>query len=135
MSVRTKKIALGSLEITILEYLWKNGAAEVKTVFAGIASNRKTSINTVQSAMERLFRKGFLEREKVSHAYVYKASISHPEIISKVIGDILGSFPSSTADNYLLAFVDYAADIDEDSLDALEEMIQRKRKKLGGEAT
>lgn len=134
MSVRTKKIALGSLEIAILEYLWEHGAAEVKSVAAGLLLKRRVTGNTVQSAMERLFRKGFLARQKVSHAYVYNSKVSHSQVISRVIGEVLDSFSPDTANNYLLAFVDYAADVDEDSLDALEALIKRKRLEKSGSA-
>lgn len=135
MSVRTPKIALGPLEIQILEYLWRYGAAEVKAVSRVLDAGRPNSLNTIQSGMERLYRKGFLSREKVSHAYVYDVALSRAQMFSRVIGEVLESFSPTNTDNYLLAFVDFAAECDADGLDALEVLIQRKRSEQKGGGT
>lgn len=127
MSVRTGKIALGPLEISILRYLWRRDGAEVKTVFRELGSSDAKSLNTVQSAMERLFRKGLLSREKVSHAYLYRAEVSRVQMISRVIDDVLQSFSTDSNDNYLLAFLDHAVESDAHALDMLEQMIKERR--------
>lgn len=127
MSVRTPKIALGPLEIAILEFLWAHDGAEVKTVYRKVKTSKGPSLNTVQSAMERLFRKGVLTREKISHAYLYRAELSRGQMISRVVGDVLKSFSPDSSDKYLMAFLDYAAEGDESTLDELEKMIKRKR--------
>lgn len=77
--------------------------------------------------MERLYRKGLLSREKVSHAYVYEATVDRGEFVNRVIEDVLGILASGKADNYLLAMVDYAATKDRNGLDVLETMIRKKR--------
>ena len=127
MSVRTPKISLGPLEIAILEFLWARDGAEVKTVYGKVKTSQGPTLNTVQSAMERLFRKGVLSREKVGHAYLYRAEVSRGQMISRVVGDVLNSFSPDSSDKYLMAFLDYAADGDEATLDALEKLIKSKR--------
>ncbi|MEQ8299993.1 MAG: BlaI/MecI/CopY family transcriptional regulator [Hyphomonas sp.] len=134
MSVRTGKIALGPLEISILRYLWRKDGAEVKTVFRELGESDANSLNTVQSAMERLFRKGLLSREKVSHAYVYRAEVNRMQMISRVIDDILQSFTTDSKDSYLLAFLDHAVESDTQALDMLEQMIKDKREEAAAKS-
>lgn len=127
MSIRTPEMALGSLELAVLEQLWSHGAADVNSVCNALREQRSSSHNSVQAAMERLFRKELLSREKVSHAYLYDAVLNRGEFVSRVIEDLLGTLASDESDNYLLAIVDYAATKEENGLDLLEAMIRKKR--------
>ncbi|WP_291076102.1 BlaI/MecI/CopY family transcriptional regulator [Hyphomonas sp.] len=132
MSVRTRKIALGPLEIAIMKYLWRRGPADVKAVHLALGGDDGQTHNTVQSAMERLFKKGLLSRDKVSHAYVYRAEVSRSQIIGRVMDDVLRSLSPESKSSYLLAFLDHAADADSEALDTLERLIREKREEAGG---
>lgn len=127
MSVRTRKITLGPLEIRILKYLWRRGPAEVKAVHRDLEGDEGQTLNTVQSGMERLYKKGLLSREKVSHAFVYAADVSRSQIISRVMDDVLRSLSPESKTSYLLAFLDHAAETDSGALDTLERLIREKR--------
>jgi predicted transcriptional regulator len=127
MSVRTRKIALGPLEISIMHYLWKQGPAEVKTVHHDLGRKGGQSRNTFQSAMDRLFKKGLLSRHKVSHAFLYEASVSQSQMVTRVMDDVLRSLSESSRDDYLLAFLDHATETDGAALDTLERLIREKR--------
>ena len=127
MSVRTRKIALGPLEISILQYLWKRGPAEVKTVHHDLGRKGGQSCNTFQSAMDRLFKKGLLSRHKVSHAFLYEASVSQSQVVTRVMDDVLKTLSENSRDDYLLAFLDHAAESDSAALDTLERLIKEKR--------
>lgn len=89
MTVRTRKIALGPLEISILRYVWKRGPAEVKAVHQELRHKDGQSYDTFQSTMDRLYKKGLLSRHKVSHAFRYEASASQSQVVSRVMDDVL----------------------------------------------
>lgn len=119
---------LGELETAILEHVWASGPADVKAVHRSIGESRGIMLNTVQSSMERLFRKGLLSRAKVSHAYVYSPRHSREELGARVVQDVIARLLQGEAAPLLEAFVDLAARTDEANLDRLEELIARKRK-------
>jgi predicted transcriptional regulator len=119
---------LGELETAVLERLWASGPCDVKAVHRAIGAPRGITVNTVQSAMERLFRKGLLAREKVSHAYVYSARHTREELGARVVEDVVGRLLKGEADPVLEAFVDLAARTDEANLDRLERLIAQRRK-------
>lgn len=127
MSVRTPKMALGPLEIAIMQYLWHRGPAEVKTVHHDLKCKGGQSHNTIQSAMDRLYKKGLLTRQKVSHAYLYEADVSRSQVIGRVMDDVLRSLSPESKSSYLLAFLDHAAESDSAALDTLERLIKQKR--------
>lgn len=119
---------LGELERLVMEHIWAHGPADVKDVHRAVGARRRITSNTVQSTLERLFRKGLLDREKVSHAYVYRAALSREAygatLVSSVVNDVLGP----DRDAMLSAFVDLTARTGEDALVRLEKMIAERRR-------
>lgn len=118
---------LGELEIAVLEYLWSAGAMEAKRVHKAIGTQRGISLNTIQSALERLYRKKLLRREKVHHAYVYAPTVRREELMTQLIDQVVNVFEGKSPD-LLSAFVDFAARVDEHSLDRLEQLIAEHRR-------
>jgi predicted transcriptional regulator len=119
---------LGDLETAVLQQVWAAGPSDVKAVHRALGVQRDTTLHTVQSAMERLFRKGLLTREKVSHAYVYTARHSREELGARVVQDVVARLLRGEAAPVLEAFVDLAARTDEGNLDRLELLIAQRRK-------
>jgi predicted transcriptional regulator len=123
---------LGELELATLEEIWERGPLDVKGVHQTIGLERGIAPNTVQSTLERLYRKALLQRDKVSHAYVYSPAVSRNELMEQLIGEVVDTFASGRSDTVLTAFVDLAARIDEQSLSRLEDLIARRREQGGG---
>jgi len=119
---------LGDLEVAVLENIWSTGSSDAKQVHAAIGCDRKTSLNTVQSALERLFRKNLLQRKKVSHAFVYSAAVTRDGLMINLIDDVVRSVSNGGSDSMLTAFVDIAARADENNLQRLEMLIAERRK-------
>ncbi len=100
-------------------------------VYARIGRSRLITLNTVQSTLERLFRKRILKREKISHAYEYSARLSRQELINKLVESTVRRVAGEQPDALLSAFVNLAARADDDQLRRLEELIARRRSELG----
>lgn len=126
LSIRSSN--LGELEIAVLEHLWTTGAMDVKRVHKDIGIQRGISLNTIQSALERLYRKKLLRREKVRHAYVYVPTVRREELMTQLMGQVVNVLSESKSPDLLSAFVDFAARADEHSLDRLEQLIAERRR-------
>lgn len=118
---------LGELEIAVLEHLWAVGTMDAKRMHKEIGTQRGISLNTIQSALERLYRKKLLRREKVRHAYVYASAVQREELLTRLIGQVVNVFEGESH-NLLSAFVDFAARTDGRSLDRLEQLIAERRR-------
>ncbi len=119
---------LGDLEVAVLEHIWGVGSSDVKQAHAAIGRDRKISLNTVQSALERLFRKNLLQRKKVSHAFIYSAAVTRDELMASLIDDVVRSVSNGSSDSMLAAFVDIAERADQDNLLRLEKLIAERRR-------
>lgn len=124
--IRLPQLALGDLETEVLDLLWRTGPAAPGAVHEAIGVARGISLNTVASALKRLHEKGLLEREKVSHAYLYRPALSRGEFQRACISAIAEQFADGKSQGLLAAFVDVAAERGETSLRTLEALISAR---------
>jgi predicted transcriptional regulator len=123
----TRSLTLGELETAVMEHLWEVREADVKAVWRVVGKRRKVTHNTVQSTMDRLFKKGLLDRDKVSHAFVYTPRLSRAQYRASVIRGAAESVSRGETE-MLAAFVDVVSEAGADSLAQLEALIAEKRR-------
>ncbi|MFH2036274.1 MAG: BlaI/MecI/CopY family transcriptional regulator [Candidatus Zixiibacteriota bacterium] len=94
----------GRLEAIVMDIVWANGPLTVKRALYFINKNNKYAYTTIMTIMSRLTDKGFLKREKVSHSYLYSASMEKKKFIGyaveKTINSLMADFQSATTKAY-----------------------------------
>jgi predicted transcriptional regulator len=124
-------ILLGDLERAVMDRLWKAGPSDAKAVHRAIGKARQITLNTVQSTLERLHRKGLLGREKVSHAYVYTAQLSRAEFGARAMEQFVRDLHGGKLESVLAAFVDLTARTGSEELSKLERLVAERRAERG----
>jgi predicted transcriptional regulator len=112
-----------------MEIVWQGESFTVREVMARI--KRKPAYTTVMTTLDRLFKKGLLERDKDGVAFVYRAAMSRDEYHHAVVAEAVGGLLASAAEPVLAAFVDTAANLDEANLRRLEALIASRRRRRG----
>ena len=112
---------LGELETAVMEALWTTPRQSVTEVEHVLQRRRPIAHTTVLTTLDRLHRKGYLQRERQGKAF-------ERAMAEEVLGALLGQFGAPA----LSAFVDLVAE-DPATLDRLEEII-RARRHAGGTA-
>ncbi len=120
---------LGELEKQVLQYLWETDQADAKQVHAHFKKRRGGSLNTIQSTLDRLFKKGLLLREKHGHAFQYMAAVERQTFIGQLIRDITSDFSPTDENPLLAAFTSMSSEFNEDQLEELERLIDAQRAK------
>lgn len=125
---------LGPLETRVLDGLWRRArpqsVRELRAGFPGVA------YTTLMTTLDRLYKKGLLDRERRGRAYVYVPRFSRSglrdQMARRAIGHLLGpdSRPSGVRP-ILSTFVDEVGRRDDALLDALEEIIRARRRGEG----
>lgn len=123
------QLVLGDLEKQVLLYLWRIESADAKGVHAHFRKRRGGSLNTIQSTLDRLYKKGLLARHKEGHAFQYQAAVDRKAFIGSLIQEVADEF-SKGDDDMLAAFVSFSAELDSKHLDRLEELIRRYREQV-----
>lgn len=125
--LRFKDWSLGELEVAVCNALWDGGETDVRGMHERIGVPRGIASNTIQSALERLYRKGVLHRRKVSHAYIYAPALTRAAFAAGVLDGVTAALGSSGTQPLLAAFVERAETIDPAALDHLEALLRRAR--------
>jgi predicted transcriptional regulator len=77
---RNHHFDLPPLELRCMKALWGAGKATVHEIRAGLLPDRPLAYTTVMTVMDRLARKGIVERNKRGHAHLYRPAVAE-EII------------------------------------------------------
>jgi BlaI family transcriptional regulator, penicillinase repressor len=122
----------GALELRVLEALWRRGGEvavrDIKPEFPGAA------YTTLMTTMDRLHRKGVLERRKNGRAFIYTPVSSREELESGLVARALTPLLQGGAAQPILSFfVDEISRQDDRLLDELERLVREKRRQQGGE--
>ena len=123
--------AFGHLEREVMDVLWRTGAVSVRTVQAQLP--RPAAYTTVMTTLDRLFKKGFVVRRRTGRAFVYRAPHTRQQTEAVVAsGLVSGLFSRGAAVPILSNLVDAVGSQDggADLLDALEEMVRDKRRRM-----
>lgn len=118
---------LGELETAVMEILWKESGHSVTTVEDELRKRRNIAHTTVLTTLDRMFRKGYLSREKQGKAFVYSARYSREEFERGMAQEVLGALLDHYRAPALSAFIDLVGE-NEQTLDELEIMIREKRR-------
>ena len=118
----------GPLEWRVLEALWRHeGPAAVRDIQPGFP---ETAYTTLMTTLDRLHRKGVLEREKHGRAFRYWPRQTRAELESSVaeraLSVALGG-DSAALRPLMSFFVDAVGQRDHDLLDELESLIRARR--------
>jgi predicted transcriptional regulator len=121
--------ALGQLEIAVLQHLWAaSDSVDARSVLAGLVE-RDITLSTVQATLERLHRKGLLERTKVSRAYRYRAAVSQPHLLGALIRDLTVRLAEGELEPVISGFVELVGNASPELLDQLATQTAKLRRK------
>lgn len=122
---------LGPLEIQVMGVVWTFGESSVRDVVEKLES--KLAYTTVMTTLDRLFKKGLLDRCKSDRAFLYSPRLSSQDWERRRAGDLVAGFlagPEPSRDLLLSSLVDAVGQHDALLLDELEEKIRNKRLEL-----
>jgi predicted transcriptional regulator len=122
---------LGHLELTVMEILWTHGESHVRDVIPKLS--RPLAYTTVMTTLDRLYKKGLLDRSKSDRAFLYSPRLSRQGWERKRAGDLVADFlagPQTSSELLISCLVEAVGRQDETLLDDLEKKIQMRRKQL-----
>jgi len=130
-AVTDRRLSLGPLEVEVMEVVWAHGDSNVRDVTARM--QRPLAYTTVMTTLDRLYKKGLLEREMTDRAFVYSAKVSREDWDLQRAGEMMSGFLTGPAESrhMLLSYlVDAVGTHDAMLLDELERKVQHKREEL-----
>jgi predicted transcriptional regulator len=126
-----QQLSLGCLESDLMQILWSRGESNVRDVVQQL--DRPLAYTTVMTTLDRLFKKGLLDRRMPDRAFLYSARFSREEWERRRVENILAGFlagPRTSRELLLSSFLDAVGEHDAVLLDELGKKIRRKRREL-----
>jgi BlaI family penicillinase repressor len=91
-SPRRAVLDLAPLELDCMNTLWPVGEATVREIRDLLASRRARAYTTIMTIMDRLARKGVVERRKAGRAYIYRPKLSAEEARAQALAQVVENF-------------------------------------------
>jgi BlaI family transcriptional regulator, penicillinase repressor len=89
---RRSVLDLAPLELDCMNTLWPLGEATVRDIRDRLAERRARAYTTIMTSMDRLARKGIVERRKTGRKYVYRPKLSAEEARAHALEQVLENF-------------------------------------------
>src|SRR5271170_2763814 len=91
-SPRRALLDLAPLELDCMNTLWPMGHGTVREIRDRLAARRPRAYTTIMTIMDRLARKGIVERRKVGRAYLYHPNLSAEEARVHALDQVIENF-------------------------------------------
>jgi len=104
--------SLGALERHVMSLAWERAEITVRDACERLGTT--VAYTTVMTTMDRLFKKGLLDRRKVGRAFVYRARATRQQLENAVLSSL----------------VDAVSEQDRALLNELERLVREKRRSL-----
>jgi len=92
------------LELESLKALWEIGQGTVKDVRNVLSESRSLAYTTVMTVLDRLVRRGHIERRKVGRSFVYTPLLGRDELRRLAVKELVGSLFGGSEEE-LLAYL------------------------------
>ncbi|HEV2990253.1 MAG TPA: BlaI/MecI/CopY family transcriptional regulator [Candidatus Angelobacter sp.] len=121
---------LGSLESELMQRIWTRGEISVRDLHSEVAG--RLAYTTIMTTLDRLYKKGLLERRKVGRAFYYAAKFTQEEYQGRLTAHFMGMVlhEGKPSNAILSCFVDVVTEADRQMLDKLEQLVKAKRRAL-----
>ena len=121
-------LALGKLEREVIEEIWKRGEANVRDVY--VAFGGRAAYTTLMTTLDRLYKKGLLERRKEGRAFLYGPRVSREEFERGVAKDMIDGLLGHGGEPVLACIVEAVGERDRELLDELDRLVKQKRREM-----
>ncbi len=115
---------LGSLELEVMDFMWKTGQATVQQVTETISRKRPKAYTTIMTVMVHLVDKGLLKRRKKGKKDRYKVVFGRQEFLKETAKSRLQNLVSDFGDIAIAQFLEQIDNIDSKRLQELRNLVQ-----------
>jgi predicted transcriptional regulator len=95
--------SISDAELDVLKALWETGPSTVRALHESLQEQgRSWAYTTVQTLLQRLLQKGYVQADTSGHAHLYSATSSRDDLIGESLGDLASRVCGGSATPLLL---------------------------------
>jgi BlaI family transcriptional regulator, penicillinase repressor len=84
-------VELSELQLAVMRVLWSRGGASAAEVQAALQDERDLAITTVSTILARLEKRGVVRHRSEGRLFVYRATVSEPDVRRSMVGSLVHS--------------------------------------------
>ena len=116
-----------------MDVLWTDRDLAVRDVQARLP--RQCAYTTVMTTLDRLYKKGVLQRRQSGRAFLYSAAVTRAQLQARIAGDVLAGLLGSSDGATVPVLSNLVESVGSqqggaDLLQALEQLVKDKRREL-----
>lgn len=123
-----RSASLGEQELHILRYISEHAPVSVRDVAAHFAETRSLARTTVLTVMERLRKKGFLDRENIDGINLYSPRKEQSSLLRDMIKDFTDRVLGGSFDPFI-AYLSTDAKLTDEQIDDLRKLVDQLERK------
>ncbi len=115
---------IGQSELALLKHLQEVQPATARTLYEGYGKPKGLARTTVQTMLERLCTKGYVERAPSEEGVIYRSTSSQ----SKTLSEVIDQFVKTSLDgslNPIASYLSTSNSITQSEIDMLKELIEK----------
>ncbi len=132
MSTDADRPALSPAEWEVMKTLWEQGPLNARSVFEALADEREWAYQTVKTLLSRLVAKGAVEYDQVGNSYLYRPAVPRAEMTRQEVRSVFDRVVGAAVSPVLAHFID-EAELSDDDIRTLQQLLDEKRRKRPGE--
>ena len=114
-------------ELEILQVLWNEKAATVRTVHEELSKTKESGYTTTLKLMQIMFEKGLVTRDESSKTHIYQPAVTREKTQKQFVNRMIDTlFAGSSSDLVLQALGGH--DASEEELNKIQELINQLKK-------
>lgn len=120
-------------QLEIMHLLWEREEATVTDVWQVLSADREVARNTVLTVVDRLAKRGWLEKKPIANTHLYRPTISREEALGTVVERLVDTAFAGSADRMVMALLD-GRGVTADEASRIRDLIDASRKKKSKKA-
>ena len=78
---------LNPTELELMKLLWRQGRLSAREIHEQLGADHGWALNTTRTTVERMVRKGHLDRSEFHGILLYSPAVSRPQGLARLVGD------------------------------------------------
>lgn len=119
---------LSSAQVEIMNLVWSRREATVSDIWKDLQQKRPVARNTVLTVMDRLEKKGWLNRRVVDQQHLYSAARSREVTLGSMVERLVATAFAGSAEDLVVALLD-GRGVSDAEAKRIRALIEKARKK------
>jgi len=127
MARAPKLPALTEPQLEVMQIVWQHQEITVSDVWQAISKKRPIARNTVLTVLDRLEKRGWLEKRTVGNVQLYRAAVSEKATLTQAVQRLVNSFFGGSAEALMMTLLE-GGDVSPQTAQRIREQIEKVRK-------